>query len=289
MSIDYERLKARPFEHIVHEYTERDTMLYALGVCCGADPTDARDLRFVYEEQLQALPTMAAVMCTPGFWLKEPDTGVDWQRVLHGEQSLVIHRPLAPRGRLIGKPVIEEIIDKGPGKGALIYVRRDLRDADSGELVCTVRLTSFARGDGGFGGPAGPVKPVHRLPERAPDERCALPTWPHSALLYRLNGDYNPLHADPAVAEGVGFRQPILHGLCSYGVAGHALVRTVCGNDATRLRQLDVRFSSPVYPGETLSTEIWHEAPGQAGFRCRIVERDVVAIDNGLCLYEAAR
>ena len=122
-----------------------------------------------------------------------------------------------------------------------------------------------------------------------PDERCDLPTWPHSALLYRLNGDYNPLHADPAVAEGVGFSRPILHGLCSYGVAGHALVRTVCGNETSRLRQLDVRFSAPVYPGETLSTEIWREAPGRAGFRCRVLERDIVAIDNGLCLYEEAQ
>lgn len=288
MAIDYQRLKNRAFEDIVHSYTERDTMLYALGVCCGADPTDARDLRFVYEENLQALPTMAAVMCTPGFWLKEPDTGVDWRQVLHGEQSIVLHRPLAPRGRLVGRPVIEEIIDKGPGRGALIYVRRDLRDAESGEPVCSVSLTSFARGDGGFGGPSGPTKPVHRLPDTPPDLVCELPTWAHSALLYRLNGDYNPLHADPAVAASVGFKRPILHGLCTYGVVGHALVRTVCDNDAARVRQMDVRFSSPVYPGETLRIEIWRQAPGRAGFRCRVVGRDVLAIDNGLLLYDAA-
>jgi len=286
MSIDYERLKHRKFAPIEQQYDARDTILYALGVCCGADPTDERDLRYVYEENLQALPTMAAVLCSPGFWLKEPDTGVDWRQVLHGEQSLEMHRPLPPRGRMVATPYIEEIIDKGSGRGALIYVRRDLTDAATGEPVCTIRLTSFARADGGFGGPKGPTKPVHALPGTPPDLSCELPTWVHSALLYRLNGDFNPLHADPAIARAAGFARPILHGLCTYGVAGHALVRTLCDNDPARLRRLDVRFSAPVYPGETLRTEIWRQGTGRAGFRCRIVERDVVAIDNGLAIYE---
>ncbi|CAN5224768.1 MaoC/PaaZ C-terminal domain-containing protein [soil metagenome] len=289
MTIQYEALKQRHFDDIVQSYGTRDTLLYALGVCCGSIPDDERDLKFVYEEGLQALPTMAAVMCTPGFWLKEPDTGVDWKQVLHGEQSVVIHRPLQPAGRLVGRPQIEDIIDKGHGRGALIYVKRELRDAETRELVATVRLTSFARGDGGFGGPSGPVKPVHALPATAPDDVCELPTWDHSALLYRLNGDYNPLHADPAIARAAGFSRPILHGLCTYGVVGHALVRTLCDNDASRLQQMDVRFSTPVYPGETLRTEIWREGPGRAGFRCRVVERDVVAIDNGLMLYGEPR
>jgi len=286
MAIDYDALKNRRFEPIEQSYGVRDTILYALGVCCGDDPTDSRDLRFVYEEGLQALPTMATVLCSPGFWLKEPDTGVNWKQVLHGEQFLVIHRPLAPSGRLVGRQWIEEIVDKGEGRGALIYVRRELTDADTGELVCTVGLSSFARADGGFGGPSGPVKPVHALPGREPDLVCDLPTWRHSGLVYRLNGDFNPIHADPAAAAAAGFERPILHGLCTYGIAGHALVRSLCGNDATRLREMNLRFSAPVLPGETIRTEIWREGDGVAGFRAIALERGVTVLNNGWVRYE---
>ena len=286
MAIDYDALKNRRFEPIEQSYGVKDTILYALGVCCGDDPTDSRDLRFVYEEGLQALPTMATVLCSPGFWLKQPDTGVNWKQVLHGEQFLVIHRPLAPSGRLVGRQWIEEIVDKGEGRGALIYVRRELTDADTGELVCTVGLSSFARADGGFGGPSGPVKPVHALPGREPDLVCDLPTWRHSGLVYRLNGDFNPIHADPAAAAAAGFERPILHGLCTYGIAGHALVRSLCGNDATRLREMNLRFSAPVLPGETIRTEIWREGDGVAGFRAIALERGVTVLNNGWVRYE---
>jgi acyl dehydratase len=286
MAIDYQKLKNRKFEDIVQAYDTRDTLLYAIGVCCGDDPVDARDLRFAYEENLQALPTMATVLCSPGFWLKQPDTGVDWRHVLHGEQFLTIHRPLPPAGKLVGRQHIEEIIDKGPGRGALIYIKRELKDAETGELVCTVGLSSFARADGGFGGPSGPARPPHKIADRSPDLVCDLRTWTHSALIYRLNGDYNPLHADPAIATAAGFERPILHGLCTYGVAGRALIRSLCDNDASRLRQLNVRFSAPVYPGETIRTEIWKEGEGAAGFRCRVVERDLVVLDNGMARFQ---
>jgi acyl dehydratase len=286
MAIAYEKLKNREFGDIVQAYDTRDTLLYAIGVCCGDDPTDPRDLRFAYEEGLQALPTMATVLCSPGFWLKQSDTGVDWRHVLHGEQFLTIHRPLPPSGKLIGRQHIEEIVDKGAGRGALIYIKRELTDAETGELVCTVGLSSFARANGGFGGPAGPTKPAHKIPDRAPDLTCDLATWKHSALIYRLNGDYNPLHADPAIATAAGFERPILHGLCTYGVAGHALIRSLCDNDASRLRELNVRFSAPVYPGETIRTEMWKEGEGVAGFRCRVVERNLVVLDNGLARFQ---
>lgn len=286
MAIDYHALKNRRFEPIEQSYDIKDTILYALGVCCGDDPTDRRDLRFVYEEGIQALPTMATVLCSPGFWLKQPDTGVTWQQVLHGEQFLVIHRPLAPSGRLVGRQWIEEIVNKGEGRGALIYVKRELTDAETGELVCTVGLSSFARADGGFGGASGPFKPVHKLPEREPDLVCDLPTWRHSGLIYRLNGDFNPIHADPAAAASAGFERPILHGLCTYGIAGHALVRSLCDNDATRLREMNLRFSAPVLPGETIRTEIWREGDGTAGFRSIAVERGVTVLNNGWVRYE---
>lgn len=287
MTIDEARLKNWPFEDIEQTYTAKDTILYALGVGLGADPMDERQLRFVYEDGLRALPTLTAVLAYPGFWIRNPASGVDWKQVLHGEQGLVIHRPLPATGTVVGRTAVEAVIDKGPGKGALVYTRRDVRDKETGALLCSITSTSFARADGGFGGPGGPVKPVHVLPERAPDIVCDLPTLPQAALLYRLSGDYNPLHADPAIAKAAGFPRPILHGLCTYGVAGHALLRELCGYDPARLRRMDVRFSAPVFPGETLRTEIWHEAEGKAGFRCRVLGRDVVVINNGLAEYAA--
>jgi acyl dehydratase len=217
-----------------------------------------------------------------GQWAKNPETGIDWKLVLHGEQGLVIHKPLPAAGTVVGRTVIEEIVDKGAGKGALIYSRRDIRDRESGELLASLASTSFLRGDGGFGWPPGPTKPVHELPQRAPDLTCDIPTLPQSALIYRLSGDYNPLHADPAIAKAAGFSRPILHGLCTFGVAGHALLRSLCGYDPARFKSMQVRFSSPVFPGETVRTEIWREGGGKFGFRCRIVERDIVAINNGL-------
>jgi acyl dehydratase len=285
MAIDYQKLKNWPFQELVQTYTPKDCMLYALGLGLGADPLDAQQLRFVYEKDLQVLPTMAVLLASPGFWLQQPGTGVNWKAVLHGEQGLTLHRPLRPSGTLVGKMSIDEIVDKGAEKGALIYSRRDLHDQQSGELVCSLTSTSFCRGEGGFGGPTGPTRAPHELPSRAPDLTRDLRTLPQAALIYRLSGDYNPLHAEPAVAASVGFKQPILHGLCTYGVAGHAILMTLCGYEPARLRRLDVRFSAPVYPGETIRTEIWNEAPGRASFRARVVERDVVVLNNGVVEY----
>jgi acyl dehydratase len=282
MAIDYQALKHWPFPDVEHSYRARDTMLYALGLGLGADPMDGQQLRFVYEEGLKALPTMAVVLAHTGQWSKDPRTGINWKMLLHGEQGLVVHRPLPAAGTVVGRTVIEEIIDKGKGKGALIYSRRDIADKETGALLASLSSTSFLRGDGGFGGPAGPTKPVHQPPERAPDMVCDLATLPQAALIYRLSGDYNPLHADPEIAKAAGFARPILHGLCTFGVAGHALLRTLCGYDPARLRRMQLRFSSPVFPGETVRTQMWREGGGSFGFRCRSVERDVVVINNGL-------
>ena len=287
MAIDYQKLKNWPFQDVVQSYTAKDCILYALGLGLGADPLDANQLRFVYEADLRMLPTMPLVLGSPGFWIKNEPTGIDWKAVLHGEQGLTIHRPLPSAGTVVGKLRIEEIIDKGPGKGALIYSHRELHDQASGELLCSMSSTTFCRADGGFGGPSSPTRAPHEVPGRAPDFTCELPTLPQSALIYRLSGDYNPLHADPAVAASVGFKQPILHGLCTYGVAGHALLKTLCGYDPARLRRMDLRFSAPVFPGETIRTEIWKDAAGRASFRARVVERDLIVLNNGLAEYLA--
>lgn len=281
MAIDYQALKHRKFADVVHRYTAKDCMLYALGIGLGADPVDRQQLRFVYEDGLAMLPTMPVVLGSPGFWVKNPDSGIDWKQVLHGEQGLTIHSPLPASGTVIGRTSIEDIIDKGPGRGALMYSRRDLFD-EGGRLSCSLRSTTFCRGDGGFGGPGGPTREPHQMPDRAPDLHVDLPTMPQAALIYRLSGDDNPLHADPAVAAAAKFPRPILHGLCTYGVAGHAVLRALCDYDPTRLRRFDVRFSSPVYPGETIRTEVWREGASRASFRCRVLERDIVVLANGL-------
>jgi acyl dehydratase len=281
MAINYQKLKHWPFPEVEQSYTAKDTILYALGLGLGADPMDKDQLRFVYEDGLQALPTMAVVLGGSGAWSRDPESGINWKMVLHGEQSLVLHKPLPAAATVLGRTEIEEIIDKGAEKGALIYSRRDISNKETGETLASLNSTSFLRGDGGFGGPGGPTKPVHALPERAPDLHCDIRTLPQAALIYRLSGDYNPLHADPEVAKAAGFPKPILHGLCTYGVAGRALLETLCGYDPARLKRMDVRFSSPVYPGETIRTEIWREGGGAFGFRCRVLERDVVAINNG--------
>jgi acyl dehydratase len=280
VAIDYKKLMAWPFPDLEHTYAARDTILYALGLGCGSDPTDAQDLRFVYEEGLLALPTLAVVLGYPGFWLKDSETGVDWRKVLHGEQGLVLHAPLPAEGTIIGRTRIIEIFDKGD-KGSLMLSERDVIDKASGKVLATLSATAVLRGDGNFGGPAGPVPPPHALPDREPDACLDLPTLPQAALIYRLSGDYNPLHADPRVAASAGFKRPILHGLCTYGVAARAVLKLCCDNDPAALARFDVRFSAPVYPGETIKTEIWRDG-GRISFRARVVERDVVVLNNGL-------
>jgi acyl dehydratase len=278
--IDYDKLMRWQFPPVRQSLRKTDCILYALGVGLGGDPLDPAQLRFVYEEGLQALPTLAVVLAYPGFWVKDPDTGIDWVRVVHGEQAITLHRKLPVEGELIGRTRITGIVDKGVGKGAILYSEREISDADTGTLYATLAMSTFCRGDGGFGGPAGPSWPVHAIPERAPDAVCDLPTLAQQAILYRLNGDYNPLHIDPHVAREAGFARPILHGLCTLGVVGHALLRMCCGYDPERFKTMRLRFSAPVFPGETIRTEIWRDGD-VVSFRARVVERDVVVLSAG--------
>jgi acyl dehydratase len=223
---------------------------------------------------------MAAVLGHPGFWIRDRDTGIDHVKLVHGEQGLVLHQPIAPRGSVVGKTRVTDIIDKGPGKGALVYSERTVTDRENGALIATLTQTTFCRGDGGFGGPMRETPAPHPIPERAPDLLCDLPTRPEMALIYRLSADPNPLHVDPDVAKAAGFPRPILHGLATFGVAGHALLKSVCRYDPARLRAIAGRFSAPVFPGETIRTEMWRDG-GVVSFRCRVVERDAVVINNG--------
>jgi len=280
MAIDAEKLLNWPSKDVEQIYTKRDTMLYALGLGFGSEPTNEGELNYVYEEKLLAVPTMAVVLGSPGFWLRDPETGVDWKRVLHGEQWLEIMQPIPAEGAVIGRTKVTDILDKGPDKGAIIYSSREIVDKASGEPLARVSMSTFCRGDGGFGGKPGPAPSPHPIPETAPDLTCDLSTQPQAALIYRLSGDYNPLHADPKVAQAAGFPRPILHGLATYGCAARAVLKACCDYDPSRLRSLSVRFSAPVFPGESLRIEMWRETGGVA-FRARVNERDSIVMTNG--------
>jgi acyl dehydratase len=279
MPIDPDKLISLSFPDLVQSYTEKDVMLYALGIGLGHDPMDACELAFVYEKNLQVLPTFAAVLGFEPFLLRRYESGVNFERIVHGEERITLHRPIATSGTIVAHRVVEDVIDKGAGKGALVLLRREVFDQTTGAAIATVRQTVFCRGDGGFG-EVRPSPPAHALPDRTPDLTCDLATRPEMALIYRLSADINPLHADPEVAKAAGFPRPILHGLGTFGVAGRALLRSLCNYDPTRLTDIAGRFSAPVFPGETLRTEIWRDGE-VASFRTLVVERGVVAINNG--------
>ena len=277
--IDPEKLIGTRIAKVESSYRTEDSILYALGLGFGSDPTDAQQLRYVYERELQTLPTMSLVLGYPGFWLKDPKYQADWQRVLHAEEELTVYHPLPPAGTVFGETFIEEIADRGPERGAFIYQRKEIR-AEDGRLFATVLSNTLARGDGGFGGaPSKRPKPPD-LPNRAPDAICTLPTMPQQALLYRLCGDMNPLHADPEIAQAAGFERPILHGRATMGIAFHAILKTCCDYNTSRIRAIRLRFSAPFLPGETLRTELWRERQ-HILFRSLAHERDVVVLNNG--------
>jgi acyl dehydratase len=284
MALNYEHLMGLKREGERFRYGDRETMLYALGVGMGRDPLDEDELAYVFERPgtvLKTVPSLATVLARVPL-LK--DCGYDYTKVVHGEQRLTLHRPLPPEGELIADARVTEAYDKGAGKGAVIYTETAVRSAADSAPMFTLLSVTFARGDGGFGGPAGAGPAPHVLPQRAPDRSVTLETRADQALLYRLSGDRNPLHADPALARRVGFRAPILHGLCTYGTACRAILKEVAAYDHTRIAEFDVRFSAPVYPGESIATDIWVDG-AVVSFRCRMPERDnTVVINNGKCM-----
>lgn len=269
-----------PFADIHADYSERDTVLYALGVGAPIDPNDPQDLQYVYEKNLKALPSLSCVLAQPGPWLMEPELGVDWVRILHAEQRVRLARPLPTKGRISSSFRVKGLVDKGETSGALLFLEKTLRDA-SGDLIGTVESTYFLRGDGGSGNWGAPFESLPSIPATPPNVVVDIPTLPIAALIYRLSGDYNPLHADPRIAKQAGFDAPILHGLCTFGVACHGIVRSACGGDATRLRSMGARFTKPVYPGETIRMECWLTPNREIQFRCMSIPRNEIVLDRG--------
>ena len=285
MTFDPEKLLNKDFPVIQQTYTAKDCMLYALGVGIGIDPLNEESLRFVYEENLKVLPSQSVMTAHPGFWAKEEDTGLDWVKVLHAGQEIIMHAPFPSEGTVEAKTRISSVTDKGQRIGALIVSDRVVSDVATGEDICTLVTTILARGDGGFGGERKATPKTDIIPKSEPDIVCDLPTQPQQALIYRLTGDFNPLHASPTVARNAGFKAPILHGLCTMGVATHALIKSCCDYDTSRFKRMRLRFCAPVYPGETIRTEIWING-NEMAFRCKSLEQDKVVINNGYLLVE---
>ena len=287
MPIDPNAIGAKTEPH-VFEWTDRDTMLYALGVGAGTG-----DLAFTTENShdipQQVLPTYAVIACT-GFAAAGKIGSFNFAMLLHGSQEIRLFEPLPAAGRLSVVGEVADIQDKGEGKNAVVMLKATGTDPDTGKVVAETMSTAVIRGEGGFGGQPGQRPAAPEIPEREPDSRIALPTREDQALIYRLSGDRNPLHSDPWFArELAGFPTPILHGLCTYGVAGRALVGELGGGDATKVTAIASRFTSPVFPGETLTTSIWRAESGRAVFRTEAAGQDGsntrVVLDDGVVEY----
>jgi len=269
--------KGEPAER---SWSSKDTILYALGVGAGLD-----ELAFTTENTSdtpqQVLPTTAVVLGAGGFGAMATIGTFNPAMLVHGEQSIELFGEIPVEGRVSTVAEIVGIYDKG--KGAVVVSESTSTDVATGEVLFKSRMSAFIRGEGGFGGDRGPSGGQNAAPDRDPDHVVTYQTRPDQALLYRLSGDRNPLHSDPAFAAMGGFDRPILHGLCTYGFTGRALLHAVCGGDPARFRRMDGRFSSPVFPGEALTVEMWDGGDGQFVYRTRGDDGRVV-LDNGLCV-----
>lgn len=265
---------------LAHAYTERDSMLYAFAVGMGRDPQDERELDFVYERRrtLRCVPSQAVTVARHNLIY---EIGLDVPKMLHGEQKLTLHQPLPPAAEVLANHRVCEVYDKGPAKGLLIATDTQVRLPDGTPLFDLHNLY-FARGDGGIGSPAGLKNTALPMPERAPDMVRAIQTLPWHALLYRLTGDRNVIHGDPVIARQMGFKGPILHGSATLGIACREVLAGVCGYDPARMKTIGTRFTSIVYPGDRIETDIWVEGD-RARFRCRVPERNAVVLDFGEC------
>lgn len=278
--MNLDKVLNKSFEPLEHQLLPRDCMLYALGIGYGDSASSPTQLQYCYEQGLKAFPALVNVISHPGAWITAPELEVDWVKLLHGEQSFEIFRPIEPNKTYVGYYRVKDVLDKGQGKGALVYLEKELREKDSNERVSLVTSTYFLRGDGGCGGSITEAPTPHPLPERAPDKVVSITTLPQAALIYRLSGDYNPIHADPVLATKAGFERPILHGLCTLAVATRAVLSAYAEEEPARLNALQLRFSAPVYPGETIVTEMWQDGE-VISFRSKVAERDLIVLSNG--------
>jgi acyl dehydratase len=289
MPIYYPDILEQKTEPRTFTYGDKDVMLYALGVGMGRDPMDERELPFVYEKDLKVVPTAATVLAAaagrrasgagveqkPGLRVSQ----LNYLMVVHGEQKVELHKPLPTSGSFTAQSRTVGAYDKGKDKGAVVVSETVWID-EAGEKVATLTGSTFARGDGGFGGPSEGAPEPHPVPQRKPDLSVPFETRPDQALLYRLNGDRNPLHSDPEVAKRAGFPRPILHGLCTYGITCRAVLQEICDYDPARILSHQARFSAPVFPGDTITVDLWKEGD-VVSFEARVLDRGATVIRNG--------
>lgn len=280
MSTTLDVLMSQQATDAAYSYTERDTMLYGVAIGMGQDPFDEPELDYVYERRgtLRAVPSQAITVARHNLIF---EIGMNVEKFLHGEQKLILHRPFPTSGELLAHHRVLSVTDKGVEKGLLIETESKIRLSD-GTPLFDINNLYFARGDGGIGSAGSRHQPVHSMPQRAPDLVRVTQTEPRQALLYRLTGDRNVIHGDPAIARQMGFKGPILHGSCTLALACREILVTVCEHDNTRMKTLGTRFTNPVYPGERLETDIWIDGD-HVSFRTRAPERGVVVLDHGNC------
>src|ERR1700754_4227632 len=286
MAIDYDDMMQSGATGLAASYDEKDVMLYALGVGFGRDPLDEKELPFVYENNgLKVAPTFASVIgrgeAAADRQRMPQKSSINFAMVVDGERRITVHKPLPSKCAVLADERYLDILDKGEGRGAVLIQERVVREAATGDKLFTIVSSIFARGDGGFGGKPQGGPQLHEIPTRAPDLVKDCDTRPDQALLYALSGDRNPLHRDPKIAQMVGFPRPILYGLCTYGIACRALLATVAQYAPERITLFDVRFSKPVFPGETLAVEIWADG-NTISFRASVKERPgTIVLNNG--------
>ncbi|MFT4824688.1 MAG: acyl dehydratase [Halioglobus sp.] len=275
MAIDPEKLRNWKFEEVRQNYVERDAILYALGLGLGRDPLNEQELRYVYEKDLMVLPTFAVTLATLGLWVKDPATNITLEGLVHGAQSAAFHALLPPQTSIVGKARISQVYDRGAEKGAVIVVERSIHDAHSDLRYCTLEQTLMLRADGGFGGDPPPANELS-MPKSPHDKAVEYTTTEGQAILYRLSGDWNPLHVDPEVALRAGFPKPILHGYCSYGIAGWAACMA-SNKSPSQLTTLQCQFTGPVIPGDQLNFDFWCSGAEKWLFHARSNNKIVLA------------
>jgi acyl dehydratase len=268
------------FAEVRQQYEKRDVILYALGLGLGGNPLDTLELKFVTEGSLCPLPTVGTVLARTRLSEFLAAVGIVRSRVVQAAQRAIFDQPFAPEGEVVSRARVTGLWDKGPGRGAVIAWDQETFDSASGRRLCLLSSLTFARGDGGCGGDEGGPPSPHTMPAEEPHFRLDYPTLPQAALIYRQCGDLNPLHCDPEAARRAGFERPILHGLCSYGIAGWAVLRHFAEGRPERLAALECRFVRPVFPGDVLRMEMWRHSD-TISFRMRSLERDVIALDHG--------
>ncbi|OYU86091.1 MAG: 3-alpha,7-alpha,12-alpha-trihydroxy-5-beta-cholest-24-enoyl-CoA hydratase [Bradyrhizobiaceae bacterium PARB1] len=284
MPIDYPAVLNLKTEAAPYSWTDREVMLYALGIGIGSDPLDEKELQFVNEafatpRPLKVVPTFASV-CV---WGARPGP-IDLNRVMvvDGERDIIFHKPMPVAANVTADARVRGVYDKGKDKGAIIQNEVVVKDSD-GDKIVTIVSSSFARGDGGFGGPSEGMPEPHQVPRRAPDRSVDITIRPDQALIYRLSGDRNPLHSDPEFARRAGFPRPILHGMCTYGLTCRAVLQTYADYDPSAFRRHRVRFSAPVFPGETVSIDLWKDG-NSISFEAHVRERNATVVKNGQTL-----